>query len=198
MNNRNSILDISKFLMSIYIALGHYVYIIGQEYSGMTKPWLPTRIIAMKYIVDIFFVISGYLAVNTYRGNSTYLYIKSKVQRLYPMMIISLIEFSIFGLLFRMVYGHFWAGRNIQLSELIINLFGLNMWVGTGVEINGPIWYVSVLMFCYLIFAILQNDHIDKKIAYPLISVIGLCAVLYKNGIMFLSENMGETVRKLN
>lgn len=187
---RNVILDYAKFFMSIYIMLGHYSYFIGKEYSGMKIKWNVLNYLPLASVVGVFFVISGFLSIVSYREQDVVSFMKKKILRLYPLMFVSIVEFCIISIIYYLLKGHFYAKLNFGLGEVIVNSLGINMWVGTGRRVNGVIWYVSVLMFCYLVFVLVKNSKIDQRIAFPLLAIAGLMFTNYGKGYAILSENV--------
>ena len=93
-------------------------------------------------------------------------------------MIISVVWFCVAGLIYRALYGHFWAGREIDLSNAILTALGINRWVtAEGGNINGPLWYVSVLMLCYVVFAListLKTADEYKTIGFAFMVILGI------------------------
>lgn len=78
-------------------------------------------------------------------------------------MIISIIMDAVIGETFRNIYNVTVGLDKINLKNIIISCLGLQ--AGWGVEnpmINNPMWYISVLLLCYIVFYIITK--ISKKI----------------------------------
>ena len=76
-----------------------------------------------------------------------------------------------------------WAswGNKATLSSLMLSLLGVNCgWAGDGdsMSINGPTWYLSVLMICYTIFYYImrlwKNNQEEKDGAFVLLVLFGV------------------------
>ncbi|MCR5784403.1 MAG: acyltransferase [Eubacterium sp.] len=203
-DNRNGFVDFVKFVMALLIMWGHYDYIIGQEFESVsiTKTLTEFAHENVTVIVCIFFFISGFFAWQfSYRklsdGKTTIgPFVIKKIKRLYPLMAVSVVWFCAAELIYRGAYGHFWAGREVNLSNAILTALGINRWVSTaGGDINGPIWYVSVLMLCYIVFGIIAAFKLSdeyKTIIFAGMVVLGIISQLNELTFPLVADKVGR------
>ncbi len=123
-------------------------------------------------------------------------FIIKKVKRLYPKMVLSVIWFCTAGLIYRALYGHFWAGREIDLSNALLTALGINRWVlSAGGDINGPLWYVSVLMLCYCVFGLISSVKLSddyKNVLFGLMVILGIISQLNDLTFPLLAGKVGR------
>lgn len=203
-DKRNGFIDIAKFVMSIGIMLGHYQYIMAEEFESVHIDRLLLRIAnkSLTEIVCVFFVISGFFAYNGFKKlhaagvSEMGPFLKKKINRLYPLMILSIIYFCLADIAYAIVHGHFWAGRSVNAQNIIFACLGITKWVCDDKSINGPIWYVSVLMLCFVIFCLVSTLNIRveyKYMIFGLLIILGLISQLH-NEITFplIAEKVGR------
>ena len=169
--NYNGFIDICKFFMSILIVLGHYSYIIGQEFENVQielngiMGWCN---VLLAPLVGVFFVISGWLIANNYStkiemGQVDFVdFMRERIKRIVPFAWFASTLFVVADLLYRLVYGHWWAGRSISISDAIMHFSETYVWIGGSRDINGPVWYISVLLFCYILFFVISRFVPEK------------------------------------
>lgn len=177
-------LDLLKLLGSFAIAfLFHYNILFG------AVPLYSVFSFAVDYggwFVEIFFEISGFLIYMQYHrrieeklicGDE---FLLKRMKRLYPAMIISVI----FTALVYKVCGN--STEICTLDSFFVSILGITSgWFCDyqTIGINNVIWYISVLLICYIIFYIVESKckPRHKKYIYFCLMVIGV--YLYKNSL---------------
>ncbi len=149
-------LDLIKFLASIMIVFHHYQQVRGL-YSDSVFDFYGGPI-NFGYLVELFFMISGFVCENKFSYNMTQTlggFMKKKVKRIYPMVAISVSVYAIFLVAGYFVFGSYYNGNSLGLwqiasSMLLIFQGGAVSLDTTGV--NNPIWYLCVLLICYAVY----------------------------------------------
>lgn len=156
--NRNYSLDILKIIGSVIIVLHHY-----QQQTGEVFERLNFYNGGFNYglVVELFFILSGFFSltyVEKIRSGCTDLqtFYSRKMVRLLPAAAASAVAYEI--LLF--VYNHMAAspynGYPVKLWGTLITCLGIQDWgVFGNPMVNNPLWYISVLLLCYILFYIL-------------------------------------------
>lgn len=136
----------------------HFKYVYGIE--EMNNP-IFEKICSYGYLgVELFFGISGFLMFSLYfkskcKEEGFYGFIKQRLKRLLPLVWISTI---IVGTIDVVRIG---AGLAVQttntLLNFIFNILGVQTFLFPAVEtagqtFNQPLWFVSVIIFCYILF----------------------------------------------
>ena len=107
--------------------------------------------------VELFFILSGFFFVYTLNTNKTcWEFIKSKLIRLYPVLVFVIILYFIFSLT---------GTLKFTLYDNIFTLLGLN---GTGLIIKyanaSHFWYVSAMLWTLLFYFYLNKNYEKKNI----------------------------------
>ncbi len=138
------------------------------------------------YVTELFFMISGFFSQESMgdrlaKGEIGFAdYFWKKIKRLYPEMIISVIAMAAAQWIhFRKFHSYavldVYDGRN-GFVAFVASLFGVNSgWFSEMDQrsINGPTWYISVLIICYLWFFFINRILRNKK-QLILLSYIGM------------------------
>ena len=194
-------LDLYRFLAAITVALFfHYSIVLGgSPFSGSVVG--DFLIENGGYVVELFFIISGFVACNAYldkvqQGDLPFgRFLIGRIIRMYPTMIISVIFIMVL-----MWLGYaLWQEPLVKDSEVtlfafILNMLGLNGGIvaeSAFVSVNGPSWYVSVLMVCYILFfaigRLCKKSRSAMNVLYMVIIVIGLFVYLNSVNLPFIS-----------
>ena len=136
-----SLLNLSRFLASIYVVCSHFMPVSDEVYSDFIKNG--------NTAVIFFFVLSGFVMVLAY-GNkkiSVKKFYFKRFSRLYPLYIIALIL---------MIFLNHFLGRNLYLIEHgndIYYMLGIQSWFyGNETVANPPAWSLSVEYSFYILF----------------------------------------------
>ena len=190
--------------MILAIMWGHYDYIISDEFSSVQISFGITHLAHdnLGNFVFVFFCISGFFAfeysfnkLNERKSSSIGPFILNKIKRLYPLMILSIAFYLILAIIFRLSYGHFWAGRDFSLSQTILSFLGIENIVDSFTGINGPIWFVSVLMLCLVIFCLISASKLSKPYKlclFAFLIILGLISINYNWSFILLSGKVAR------
>ena len=194
-------INLYRFLAAIMVALFfHYSIVTGDSpFAGsVVGDFLNHN---GGYVVELFFIISGFVAAGAYLtriedGSLTFdKFLISRIKRMYPTLIISVV-----AIMLMMWIGYaIWSEPLIKDSAVspfafILNMLGLNGGLiveASLVSVNGPSWYISVLMVCYILFyatTLLRRKSVAASyIVYGIIIMIGLFVYLNPINLPFLS-----------
>lgn len=117
------------------------------------------------YGVELFFAVSGFVLYYSYYNRirnaeqSFGTFMLGRIIRIYPVMVLTVIVAAIGQWISLFCYGHVATldigdGRN-TLAAFILNLLGVQCgWFANhdSMSINGPTWFISIIMICYMIF----------------------------------------------
>lgn len=143
--------------------------------------------------VEVFFCISGFMARHVYFHEierheiSWSQFLMKRVCRLYPAMAISVITVVCIQWAGIWLWGDpIFSWHDISVTGMLLNLLGLQAGVyqSTVSAVNGPTWFISVLMVCYLLFywGAQQKDYVWK---FGFIILLGI-SLLLNDEIQFL------------
>lgn len=143
-------------------------------------------------LTDVFFVISGLVMTMGYESriinreigsNKFFLY---RAKKIFPTFVFSTIIVAMLQFILLILTGNIFVYPiySYDLYNLFLNFWGIQYGlVGEVFSFNGPAWYISVLLFCYLIFYIsvscFRNNNDVIAPIYFLIVQIGLA--IYKS-----------------
>lgn len=147
---------------------------------------------------DLLFVISGYLTMHNYRGIhccSDYVrYLNKKISKVYPLYIICILLVII--LMPETVPFNIWG-----LKKFIVNILMLQGWTDI-TSINGPTWFISVLMGLYFISPIICNYilRLEKyyKPIFAMVVIARIIAELCNGSIYSISMHSNGCIRLLD
>ncbi len=191
-------LDILKFIMSILIVYYHYLQITGTTdimyiYSG--------SYLMLGYLVELFFIISGFLIAGSL-GKISEMdfkdYIVGKILRIYPIAILSVCFSAIVGFIYYKLYNEFFFDIPITLWKMLTSVLFINSggMLRPGFGINSPLWYLGVLMYCYVItyFIVWFSNKIKVRSMYFFIGMVcfGLSVIQYEIELPFMNLMTGR------
>lgn len=157
-----SYFNLLKFFGAILVTVYHLSIVYSWIGSNSQQNFFNIPNYALynfKYLVEMFFVMSGYLAVKSYNKHGA-IDIKSKAQRFYPAVIVTITLMYVVKLFFcntsNSLLGHTsFLSYVIQIIFLNTKLF----FSFNTEELNGPLWYLAILMICYLIINLSKNNR---------------------------------------
>lgn len=190
------------FVAVILACLYHYIVVFG------TSPFrfkdIEIILGEFSYIgVEMFFLISGFVIYGAYaeKISSGYVsfgaYLKGRIRRIYPMMILSVVFMAAAQWINYYLYNSYaimdyYDGRN-TLKAFILSALGLNSgWIcdHDRLSINGVTWYISILMICYCIFfginKITKSNKMLNFIGFSLMIVMGMVLLTHPLGVPLL------------
>lgn len=189
-------LDALKFFCGIIVVFIHYQQLMGLQFEkgvnfyGGRFYW--------GFIVELFFMISGFLTVMSYKNNEVRFseYIKHKIIRIYPMGMISTIVYLIFCYAYKYTFGDWWLDRSAEIWKSFASVLLIHQ--GTVIANisrapNNPTWYLGVLMLCYIVFYSVMwlGKRLDilPVYFYIVIVFIGIGIISYKIDLPFMSRS---------
>lgn len=90
-----------------------------------------------------------------------------RIIRLMPLIIIGAISYEILLYIYPKIFGDYFYNLKPDFWGLIISMLGVQAgWTFENPMINNPMWYISVLLLCYILFYILTKISISKKYNY--------------------------------
>lgn len=194
MNQRDRELDFIKVLATILIVLHHYQQVMNVTFRHF-------NFFGGKFyfgnLVELFFIISGICAFRWIDGvdkNSSFAkFYANRVRRLLPIMILSILVDAAMCTFFSNIFNVAMGSNNINLKNIIVSCLGVQAgWIFENPMINNPVWYISVLLLCYIIFFIITK--LSKKIkispyfAYVTMVFVGFATMKLQLERPFLNE----------
>ena len=167
-----SFIHLYKFVAAMVIAMifhfdDHFCTIVGLDNpfrGNMLTFYLSWHGWAL---TELFFMFSGILFIHVYlpkiiSGAYTFnRFMKRRILRLFPMIVLSTVTLYIIELLLYRNDLKSWSG-SLDIIPLLWNIFfGSGVVFNSGAYINEPVWYIGVLVLCYVIAYILA--FIDRK-----------------------------------
>lgn len=195
--------DLAKFILIFLIAdVFHYKLLMG---SFITDNYLLEIISSYSAYtgINLMFQMSGFLAVLHYEKRietkelSFQKFLGGRVKRLYPMMFVTTL-FVVAMQIINERFIHVNVLKTLRLSDIILNILGMQTgWISDLDEraINGPTWYISVLMICYFWMFIFQRwikNKSIRSIAYIFMFVVGMISFLCPIRFPFLYSCCGR------
>lgn len=196
-SDRDVSLDFLKVIATCLIVFHHY-----QQLSGVRFPYINfwEGRFYFGYLVELFFIISGICASrwisSLTRETFPEFYIK-RARRLLPMVSLSVIVDSA-GIVAYYWIHHVWVkDRVFDIWGGVCACLGIQAgWVIDNPMINNPIWYISVLMLCYLVmyFEIWLAERLSIPYEYLFIITIfaGVGTLNYKMNLPFFNSYSGR------
>lgn len=145
--------DVVKFLAISIIVLHHYQQDVGAFFEHGPN-WYGGEFY-WGYLVELFFIISGYFAfssvVKIRLGESFGSFYLKKYLRFLPMIVICGAICLVTKYLC-LTYVDHQVDVTFTLWNIVASLTGVARWLDTALMVNNPMWYVSVLLLCLIVF----------------------------------------------
>ncbi len=146
-------------------------------------------------LVEMYFIISGALFAWVYKdriiaGGRFDPFIGKRILRIFPPAVITSVVMYLGNALLYKYNGTLWSCGTLDLMELCFDvLFGGKPVFGAANTLNGPIWYINVLMVCYVFAYILTRSYKRQRsvFLYALPILIGL--MIQYSGVGFVIWN---------
>lgn len=197
---RNYSLDFLKFIAAIGIVFHHFQATTYARYEGFINfhgEWFNWG-----YLVELFFILSGYfmyryIPVIKEGGMSLFSWWKKRALRLLPMSAISVIAFELILFAHNTTFDSNLWGMEVSVWGTVIATLGVQEgWVFENPIINNSVWYISVLMACYIIFYIVtvlsQRLKCNSLYFYVAIILIGIGVGVFELNLPFLNWQMAR------
>ena len=192
--------DILKFVCAIIIAC---VYHYKNDFYNVTLfdniPVLRELTSYGYVLVEIFFIISGFLFFKRYfkkikeQKLSFTSFMKKRYSRLIFVSGLTIILMFLLEQFYYLKNGSYWLCYSNDLGSLILQLIGIQYWVNAyTLSLNNVVWYISVLLFCYILFFYLSRLVIKKKNIFIFLIpfVISLLVQNYSLNVPLLNYDM--------
>ena len=199
-------LDLLRIIGAVAVAyFFHYKIVLG------TSPFKGTIVGDFLntyggYAVELFFVISGFVMWHAYsnrirEGKVRFgKYVIDRIIRLYPQVIIAVVVIVIIMQIGYAIYGEpLTDNANISPLAIVLNILGLNggtLAEAGGMSVNGPTWYVSVLMVCYILYyaiiKLCRGSRIAESVCFAIMIIIGIVLIYHPLQIPFLLMSSGR------
>lgn len=164
--SRSYSLDVIKIIATVLIVFHHYQQHYDVEldhinfYGGKFY---------FGYIVELFFILSGYFMAKYISqiqdGLSFKEFYLKRFLRLFPLVALSTIAYAFLNTWWLYLSSGVWENEKISLWKMFITMIGIqDGWVFANPSINNPVWYISVLLLCYIVFYITCIYAKRKKI----------------------------------
>lgn len=160
-SSRSYSLDFLKILATIAIVFHHFQQTTGAVYENSINfygSWF-----YWGYIVELFFILSGYFLykyIDVILNNDISLssWCIRRGKRLLPMVAVSAIVYELILIAYKSVHNTDWFGIIPTIWGTIITALGIQEgWAFPNPYVNYPVWYISVLLVCYLLFYLLTT-----------------------------------------
>ena len=197
-------LDVLRALAALSVVLTHYLTfhspqagdfgILGhsvgeQPFFGLLKLFYTQG----SEVVNLFWVISGFVFASTYVKNeivSARIFFVNRFARLYPLHFLTLMIVAVLQLVSLAMTGHFQIFANNSLCTLVLNLFFASGWGIVPLfsfSFNGPIWSVSLEIVIYAIFFLSLRLVVEyRSLAVAVIALFfGLLSVFHVPGVFW-------------
>jgi len=171
---REGSLDLLKFLATAVIVMHHYQQITRVIFKDHINFF--NGDFYWGYLVELFFIISGYLAHRYVRCSEKQSFAGfwgKRYMRFLPLLVISGL-----GNIAYKAYDAALRGNAFphNVWSCLAGLFGFSRWITEDVVLNNPTWYISVLLVCFAVFYL--ADYIAMKLkANPTGAFVGAMIV---------------------
>ena len=192
---RNYSFDFLKIVASIGIVFFHYQYLTGARFDNFINfcgDWFNWGM-----LVELFFIISGYFMFRNIsviaEGRVTlFNWWKKRAVRLLPMAAITVFFFEGILILNKLVFHTNLWGIEVSVWGTLVTALGLQEgWILISPAINMSLWYLSVLMFCYIFFYMLTVLAAKIKCSplyfYIIMILIGVAGGAFGFNLPFLN-----------
>lgn len=147
-------LDALRGLAALGVLFWHY----GAHFNATPLTvWLSPFYTAGLYLVDVFFVLSGFLLATLYSdASSSRAFLFKRITRLFPLHWVTLLVVVLLQYWYTQLNGSSYIYTHNDLPHFLLSL-GLLQFVGLqqGFSFNGPAWSISVEWLVNLIFVML-------------------------------------------
>lgn len=197
-------LDFCKFIASIMILLHHYQqrftdYLGGDVVFEGIRFWKGS--FNFGYLVEFFFILSGFFIYTGYHrriieGMSFSDFWIRRYLRLIPVAAITCVFYEITKIIYNCIAGLKWS-QSINIWATIYSAAGIQEgWGLTNPGINGPLWYISVLLICYFFFYLSETIslrlHISETTVFVLFILIGFAGSTLNADLPLLNSRLSR------
>ena len=197
-NRRDNCFDFLRFMFAFNVVLGHFIVITQFPQVEMFAPVFNTYV-----SVTGFFVISGFLIIQSYLGSTSLgSYFEKRARRLLPAYMLVVAVCAVFMVFLSTLPAADYFGSKELYKYLGANLSFLNFLHPClpGVfesevfdcSVNPALWTIKIEVAFYICIPLIA--YIIKKSNKPwvVLLVIYVLAVAYRNGFLWLAKQSGE------
>lgn len=182
-------------ILVLTTALGfHYSMLYG---TIPASSWIGVKLFDLFYVFgltapNVFLIMSGYFMYHKYRhrirnGLDFKTYLVPKIKKIYPLMIFFhayLFTVENIGKLQLGFYPlHAGGGETrYSLKALIVSTLGIQSGLfaeSDSLSVNGPSWFVTTLLICYILFFLIVKFCKNKKQEWSFYLVLGIIGVVF-------------------
>ena len=198
--NSFAFFNLMKFIGSLSIAIflhynDHFLVHLGIENPFNDNMFLLSISHNSYVFVEMYFMISGILFSYAYLekikdGMKFDSFLLKRFIRIFPLLIITSVVMYLGNTVLYKYNGTLWSCGTLSLWDLCVDiLFGGKAIFNAAKTLNAPIWYINVLMLCYIIAFILTK--FSKKISSTLVFAgpILLGLMMQYSGTSFVGWN---------
>lgn len=200
-DNRNYSLDVLKIIATVFIVFHHYQQTFEVKYTSGIDYFYGKFYFG--YMVELFFILSGYSMVRYIdrikEGLSFSCFIKKRMFRLLPLIAIAAIVFE--GIVAIGIHN---GSAYLQSNSTHVSLWGWFIdslgiqdgWALANPCVNNPTWYVSVLIWCYIVFYVVtyfaKRIGFDERYGYIAMIFVGFGINTYQLNLPFLNSSVAR------
>lgn len=166
MKKRQYSLDVLRIVATVFIVFHHYQQFTNTYFEGKLNFYGGHFNFGL--LVEFFFLLSGFLLYKHVEDEQTFPdFFVPKMIRLLPLVMLSSIAYEVLLILYNRVCNRNWQiGNKGSVWGIVTNSLGIQVgWGFENLKVNQPVWYVSVLLFCYLVFHFLR--YISRRLDIP-------------------------------
>ncbi len=191
--NELAYFNLLKFIGALVIALllhynDHFLRCLGIENPFRQGGLLWSLSYQGGVFVEMYFIISGILFAYVYRrkikdGMHFSEFFRKRIIRIFPLLILTSIIMYIANALLYHLNGTLWSYGTLNLWDLCGDiLFGGKAIFNADNTLNGPIWYVNVLLLCYVVAFLLSklSQKCNTRFVFLIPIILGL--MMYYSG----------------
>jgi len=198
--DRINSIDFLRFLLSCVIILHHYQQALGVRFDHGINFFGGK--VYFGYAVEGFFELSGFLAVLMIKKTEEQSfsdYLMHKIKRFFPLVLLSVSCYICVVYCLKIITDKWITDSPVGLWR-IWNSYFLTYYGGPvkmeGIAINNPLWYLGVLLTCYVIFYLLvqisKKTTIDVVWLMIFMSMLGLGIKSYAMDLPWLNSSHGR------
>ena len=204
----DSITGVRAISAMIIAYVTHYMILIGAPFKGWAG-WLFFQVSCVYTTApDLFFVLSGFLICMIYeekfisRAITFVDFIVPKIIKIYPLMIVMAVVIYVLENKGLSLFGEYplysYKGEErYTMFNLILNILGLQCgWISETDDraINGPSWFISILMVCYSLHYLVANysKGPTRIPIYVLLVIVGSVIYIHPLNVPLMYTNNGR------
>ncbi len=177
-------LESLKGLMAFVIAFfQHYRWLLS-----CTQPIPHLSFLYFKgyYFVETFFVLSGYGMSIGYEKKlkeiediSVFSFLRIRMRKLFPIMTSALIVTTLLQIFYHFKFGKWYWVSEVTVYSFVMSFLNISSgWFIGDNNLNMPLWYISALMLCYVIFYCICRISRRRKELYIFLITAFYCWAL--------------------